>query len=74
MSENELKELQEIEFCKRVFGLGFPLLEKNLQYTKDRNGRCRYYSKKICGYYICSQWYPQNFEKWERYLRQLSQQ
>lgn len=75
LSNEEILNLQDVNYSKKVFGLSFPLLIKidkahpNFHLQRlDSNGRARYWSE-IFGnkYYVCNHWYEKNkpfFEKW----------
>lgn len=76
VSENELKKLQDLAYCKSTFGLKFPLLSKDKDsYAKD-DKHLRYYAKETFfenGFYLCNDWYPDKNEKpfsdWLKNLR-----
>lgn len=58
LSDAELRQLQDLEYCKRTFELGYPLLVIGRENITDRKGRNRYWTKPIHGnYYCCSQWW-----------------
>ncbi|MEK9780186.1 MAG: hypothetical protein VW418_02010 [Gammaproteobacteria bacterium] len=73
LSEIEIVNLQDPDYCKRIFNAGFPVLIKNSRSKEDHLGRVRYYKDEyIKGYWLSSQWYdPQkeNLKKWEKKMR-----
>lgn len=74
LSDYELINLQNKNYCKETFNLDYPLLEKNKDKIKDKSGVNRYWSTYPFNngeYYACSQWwrdkliiYEPLFEKW----------
>lgn len=67
LTTKEIEQLQEEDFCHEKIGLNWPLLT-----TEEPRDHERYYTRKLAGkYYICSQWYDKQFNKWEQYLRSL---
>ena len=58
LSDSELQRLQDLEYCKQTFELGYPMLVIGRENITDRKGRNRYWTKPIHGnYYCCSQWW-----------------
>lgn len=59
LSQQEVENLQDKEYCKKTFYLQFPLLRNVSEGYKDTSGRGRYWSKEIFGsnFYVCSQWW-----------------
>lgn len=58
LTTNEIENLQNKEYSKKVFNINYEVLrDKNLE-IQDKNGNNRYYNKEIfCGnYYLTSQW------------------
>lgn len=68
LSDNELINLQDKEYCKKTFYLDFPLLETDKSKIKDKSGVNRYWSTypfKNNEYYACSQWWKEKFDIYE---------
>lgn len=53
MSPQMLKDLQNLNYCKKNFKINFPVLSTS-------NTGNRYYVTPVGVYYICSQWYKRN--------------
>lgn len=57
LSKNELTELQDTDYCKKVFGVRYPVVAQ----TRDVD---RYYADPVNingnDYYICNDWYDRN--------------
>lgn len=64
-SSDLLAKLQDLDYCKKEFGLNFPVLSKKLIKT---SGKLRYYADSVDGYYICSEWYERSRERLEVWL------
>lgn len=73
LSNNEIHNLQDPEYCKRTFNAGYPVLIKNTRTKEDHLGRVRYYKDEyIKGYWLSSQWYDgqkEKLKKWEKDVR-----
>lgn len=65
LSADEILNLQDFSYCKRTFNLQFPLFVKNVQDTSDNKNHSRYWSQKIVGFYVCSQWWKQLFTTYD---------
>ena len=68
LSEEEILNLKNEAYCKKVFNLSFPLLRNKNESRYDKNGHPRYYSP-VFGekYYVCNHWYEHQrlkFESW----------
>jgi len=67
--EDELKKMTQKDESKKLFGLNFPALVKAENIKEPK----RFYKKviKIKGneYYLCSQWYEQDREKLNKWLK-----
>ncbi|MCR4713138.1 MAG: hypothetical protein K5751_02010 [Treponemataceae bacterium] len=70
----ELKRMQDLGYCSQIFDLKYPILQKEWNkclYKSEKTGKIhpRYWgsdsSKKIGGFYICSQWWKGNFPKYD---------
>jgi len=59
LTQDELRWLQDKEYCKKTFFLQLPMIRNTAEGYKDNTGRGRYWSKEIFGgkYYVCSQWW-----------------
>lgn len=76
LSEEERQNLENKEYCKRVFNLDYPLLSKDrFAYAKDKN-HPRYYAESgffVKGYYLCNDWYEKdNEEQFSKWLKGLT--
>lgn len=69
---HEIENLQDKEYCKRVFMLSLPLIRDTSKGFKDSTGHGRYWSKEVFGgkYYVCSQWWKGNHPAYLVKLRQ----
>ena len=66
LSYSELLNLQDLEYCRVKFKIGFPVLLKNTESKKDSKGNNRYYKDEVIkGYWLCSQWVE---NQWDNYL------
>lgn len=72
LTDDELENLQDFEYCKETFGIQYPLLIDDIKKGYDNTGRPRYWSKwlnsndKYMGkYYVCSQWWRGLKDKYE---------
>ena len=66
----EILQLQNLEYCKKTFGINFPVLVE----AKGSYDKVRYYSKTVTvagggEYVICSQWFEKNKEPLVNYLK-----
>lgn len=78
LSEDIIVKLQDLDYCKEVFDINFPVLLKysakfnEFEQIKDHLGRNRYYSKPIyisgVKYFLTSQWYERNKVKLIRFI------
>jgi hypothetical protein len=68
----EISNLQNPDYCRRVFNAGYEILRKSSRSKLDDLGRTRYYAKQIVpGYWLSSQWYETQrdlFLKWKKSL------
>ena len=80
ISSEEIKRLQNKEYCKTTFRLQFPLLRDVKGGYKDELGRSRYWSREIFGknFYVCSQWWKDyhitHFKHLQQWLMSLENQ
>ncbi len=70
ISEDLIKQLQNKNYCKTTFDLEYPLLEQDEGKIRP-SGRNRYYTtwKLDNTYYVCSQWWKDNFAIYDKKLR-----
>ena len=75
LSEQDILNLKNIQFCKRIFSLSYPLLINKNESRYDRNGHSRYY-KDIYGgkYFVCSQWYKDQYESFNNWYNNIINQ
>lgn len=75
LSEEEIENLENKEYCKEIFNLDYPLLSKEeTAYAKDTKHH-RYYAKSgfyVKGYYLCNHWFKRNEDKFTEWLKNLS--
>ena len=68
----EISNLQNPDYCRRVFNAGYEVLRKSSRSKLDDLGRTRYYAKEIVpDYWLSSQWYETQrdlFLKWKKSL------
>lgn len=80
--KGEIRKLQEFDYCKKVFGINYPVLkEVNMNFSleeqrRDENGNSIYYGFITTiydkDYYICSIWGEENrhdFLKWLSFFK-----
>lgn len=71
LSAEELKNLQDLDYSKRTFGLNYPLLVDSRKKIFDRSGRIRYWTReRFDNYYCCSQWWKAKIPQHERMFAQ----
>lgn len=78
LSSEEIKRLQNEDYCKQTFDIQFPLLESDFQKTIVA-GHSRYWTTfRVNEFYVCSQWWKQNFKLYDEkiaiWLRNLERQ
>ncbi len=81
LSDTDIRNLMNLDFCQRVLGLklaGFPLLRRRESGMKgsDNDQNNRYYVKLYAGkFYVCSQWWkddhPSNARSLFRFVTKL---
>lgn len=71
LTDKEITDLKNSEFCKNVFSSPYPLLVERM--IRDKNNHPRSWARPISGYYIYSQWTKANLEKWKHYLLRLAE-
>lgn len=60
----DLERLQDKEYCKKKFGINYPLLITDYRKLKDATGCNRYWVNYMLAnkYYVCSQWWKNDFD------------
>ena len=70
LNKIDVSNLQNLDYCKRVLHISYPVLIKQNLSRQDLNGNNRYYKDEIVqGYWLCSQWVEKqwdSFLKWEK--------
>ena len=81
ISPEMVQNLIDAEYCRTVFGLGHPMLRENtatnsderVALRTDQNGYRRYWvdTQTIIArsYFLCSQWYAKQFDRYESWLK-----
>lgn len=72
LSSKDLGLLQDRVFCRKVLGLGHPVLTTNPLNVFDANGRRRYYKDPLGKYFLCMEWKKENFLRFARMLNDYS--
>lgn len=69
LNKIDVSNLQNLDYCKRVFNIAYPVLIKKNLSRRDSKGNNRYYKDQIVeGYWLCSQWVEKHWDsflKWE---------
>lgn len=65
LNSDVLANLQNSEYCIRIFRMNYPILKKldncdNINDARKINGYDRYYAKAINNYLLCNNWYENN--------------
>mgnify|MGYP003571505636 CR=1 FL=1 len=69
LSAFEVRNLQDKNYCKKIFNLNFPLLSKDrMAYSTDKS-HPRYYAREsffVNGFFLCIHWFDNKkcFSKW----------
>ena len=67
LSKVQIADLQNSEYCKTTFKIGFPVLLNSSKSKTDDKGYIRYYKDEVVkGYWLCSQW---NEVHWDLFLK-----
>ncbi len=66
ISKEEIELLKDKKYCKKTFFIGFPLLTEKIEEISF-SGHNRYWTSKKFGgkYYVCKEWWKQNFNIYE---------
>ena len=73
LSDNEIQNLMNVEYCKKIFDMNYPILKEinhsiSLKEQRKINGYDRYYAKPFENkYLLCNDWYERNrklFDIW----------
>ena len=74
LTDEDLQNLENKEYCKKVFNLNYPLLSKDkFAYAEDKK-HPRYYAKSgffVKEYYLCNHWFEKDEEKFSEWLKEL---
>ena len=70
LSKEMISQLQNKEYCKITFDINYPLLEQDINKIRPA-GKARYYTtfKLQNKYYICKEWWKDNFPVYEKKLK-----
>lgn len=68
LKEDEIFYLHDKEYCKKNFDIAFALFVDDYENTIISR-HPRYYSDRIGGYYVCSQWWKDKFGIYERDIK-----
>lgn len=75
-SNNELLALLNVHKSKDIFGISFPFFVNSKNMIHDKNGRGKYWKEpfRFNGelYYITSQWYEHNREKFDKWFERIN--
>ncbi|MBR3814628.1 MAG: hypothetical protein IKK38_12235 [Spirochaetaceae bacterium] len=77
ISQEELKNLQDKDYCKSTFNLKYPLLSKDSNAYKKDEQHPRYYAKETFfsnDLYLCNDWYPKNEKPFSKWIRKIAKQ
>jgi len=72
LSPKDIGLLQDQVFCRKVLGLGHPVLTTDPFKVFDANGRRRYYKDALGKYFLCMEWKKENFPLLARMLNDYS--
>lgn len=70
LSKEMISQLQNKEYCKIAFDINYPLLEQDINKIRPA-GKARYYTtfKLQNKYYVCKEWWKDNFLVYEKKLK-----
>ena len=73
ISEEEISNLQDKNYSKRIFKQNFEVLRNKSKNTTDEKGRNRYYKELFCGeYYLTSQWFDYHWNPFTEWLDKIN--
>ena len=81
LPEVEIRNMLDRDYCKRTFGIYYPILQNDRNELTDESGHFRYWLNEIFGneYYACSQWWKSNdriyrerLSKWIRRIGEIN--
>lgn len=75
LSQTEISNLQDPDYCKKTFNSNeeLPVLRENTMSRTNSKGYTRYYKDEfIQGYWLSSQWYEKQREKFENWEQSLN--
>ena len=73
LNSNDIHNLLDPDYSKRVFNAGIPVLRNKSQGRADHTGRNRYY-KNLYGdkYYLSAQWHQFHWEQFEAWKKEIN--
>jgi hypothetical protein len=76
LSEDEIQNLQNKEYSKKVFNQDLEVLREQNKETRDAKGRNRYYANELfCGnYHLSAQWNESHWEPLLTWLKKIKKQ
>lgn len=69
LTQQEMRWLHDRDYSFRTFGIGHPLFVDSETQIRV-GGHLRYWTEKIEGVFVCSQWWKDNDSKYEQLIRQ----
>ena len=75
LTSNDIQNLLNPDYSKRVLNAGFPVLRNISQGRTDPKGYNRYYKEVFGGkYYLSSQWHVFHWDPFEAWLKEINRQ
>jgi hypothetical protein len=79
LNKDILDKLQNLEYCRSVLGMNFPILRKlndkmSIKEERKINGYDRYYAKPINNYLLCNDWYEKHRDALNKWFLNLNKQ
>ena len=73
ISTEELRNLQDKDYSKRIFNLNFEVLRQANKSTLDAGGRNRYYSNELFfgNYHLTSQWFEEHWNSFKSWMGKM---
>lgn len=72
LNSNDIHNLLDPDYSKRVLNAGYPVLRNKSQGRSDHTGRNRYYKDVYGGkYYLSAQWHQFHWDKFENWLKDI---
>lgn len=74
ISKEEINNLQNKDYSKRIFDQNWEVLRSFNRETKDEYGNSRYYQREqFCGnYHLTSQWHEYHWEPYKKWLHKIN--